>query len=667
MSEAQSTRFYRVAWNPINDIIAASDGYTLGIYTSNFSLIDSASLHGLPSDYIHAHNILWSPDGSKIAVNISGMDIDPIRNTNRILQLWNWNGSNLHKITDIPAIHLPTGDDVAWHPDSTRFAAVEFDLSTGTPWMRISIYDATNGTLLAILETDTPYQSDHIGWSPDGNQIVFDTRGHELQVWDATNQEFMGIATDNFNTERRMAYSPIENHVALFGLDSYTEIKIWDTNTFQLIQTLEHPASVRSFTWGTGGLVSTAADGMMRVWDVTTGQVSAMFPTGTTIQLYWNPSGTQLVMFDMETRLIYIRDATSGDILVTFDPSNIPPTADAGANGLATQTPPDAQEPEPFIVSSPEGSILDIEYSPDGTMIALVYTEGRVVVRETSSDTIIFDQTLRVEYLLIRARVAWSPTGDRLAAGVGSYVYIWDASNFTLIQSLMAGSEEALVYQEQDIYYPAGFYDVEWSRDGEFLFSSSVNTRYAIWSFQNNIFIVDKIVGGNPSPAVLFTNDQRISTGSHYFDIQTQTFTRLNASHYYCTRPTVTMKINSTRTLLAIGGLRGCVSELDPIMGQETTVYQLYEDGNIRAVAWSPDDSMIAAVDTAGRLYQIERSTGEFTVLADVGTELYAVDWSSDGGQIAYGGAPLASGEDNFNVVSLAGDVFSIGNADDDE
>jgi WD40 repeat protein len=300
-------------------------------------------------------------------------------------------------------------------------------------------------------------------------------------------------------------------------------------------------------------------------------------------------------------------------------------------------------------------------------MIALIYAEGRVVVREISSGTIIFDQILPTEYLLIRARVAWSPTGDRLAAGVASHVYIWNTDDFMLTQSLMAGSEDALVYQEQDIYYPAGFYDVEWSYDGEFLFSSSVNTRYTIWSFQNNVFIVDQIIGGNPSPAVLFANDQRISIGSHYFDIQTQTFTRLDVSHYYCTRPTVTMASNSTRTLLVIGGLRGCVSELDPIMGQETIFYQLYEDGDVRDVAWSPDNSMIAAIDTAGRLYQIERTSAEFIVLADIETELYAVAWSPDGEQIAYGGAPLDSGEDSFSVFSLLSNLHPTTDAGADQ
>lgn len=313
----------------------------------------------------------------------------------------------------------------------------------------------------------------------------------------------------------------------------------------------------------------------------------------------------------------------------------------------------DAQEGEPFIPYRPEGSILDIEYSPDGTMIALVYVEGRVVVRETSSGTIIFDQTLPIEYLLIRARVAWSPTGDRLAAGVGSYIYIWDVSDFTLIQSLMAGSEDALAYIEQNIYFPAGFLNIQWSSDGEFLFANSTNVRITLWSFQDNTFMVDEIAGVSATSAILFANDQLISSIGRYLDIQTQTYTRTRSDYYYCSPPVSSLAGDSSLTFVVAGNLRGCISEIELLTGQEVAFYQLYEDGSIRAVVWSPDDSMIAAVDTVGRLYQIDRATSEFTVLADVGVELYAVDWSPDGEQIAYGGAPLASGEDSFSIVSL--------------
>ena len=327
----------------------------------------------------------------------------------------------------------------------------------------------------------------------------------------------------------------------------------------------------------------------------------------------------------------------------------------------------DAQEPEPFIVSRPEGSILDIEYSPDGAMIALVYAEGRVVVRGTSSDTIIFDQPLPTEYLLISGRVAWSPTGDRLAAGVGSYVYIWDASNFSLMQSLMAGSTESLVNTGQDIFVAAGFLNIQWSSDGALLFANSTDVRRTLWSFQDNTFIVDEIAGVSASSAILFGNNQLISYIGRYLDIQTQAYTYTQTGFYQCSSAVSSLAGNSSLTIAAVGHLRGCISEIELLTGQETAFYQLYEDSSIRAVAWSPNNSMIAAVDTAGRLYQIDRTTGEFTVLADVEVELYTVDWSPDGNQIAFGGAPLAMGEDSFTIVSYFSNIPPTSNAGVDQ
>lgn len=318
-----------------------------------------------------------------------------------------------------------------------------------------------------------------------------------------------------------------------------------------------------------------------------------------------------------------------------------------------------AQETLP-IRNRPPLAVLDVQYSPDGQSLARVYAEGRLEVLDASSQRIILEDIVELPNPLLRAKVDWSPTGDRLAAGIGAQVYIWDVENGRLLQSVDAGGTEPLVYFEDGSYIPEGFVSLQWDSTGALLLAQSVSSRYTVWSTEQGTFIVDQVIGNNPVPIVWLANNQHISTGVSVFDIQNQTrvfVTRRGqqipeaASHCGVY---VSIASNVDRTQIAWGTLNGCIVILDAATGDQIAGYKIADNSNpIWGVSWSPDDSAFVAVDSMGAMQVVDVATGNVTLIAQHDGPLYAVDRADDNSAIAYGGNTQAEAT-VFATVSVA-------------
>ncbi|MBK9749560.1 MAG: WD40 repeat domain-containing protein [Chloroflexi bacterium] len=317
-----------------------------------------------------------------------------------------------------------------------------------------------------------------------------------------------------------------------------------------------------------------------------------------------------------------------------------------------------AQENLPMRTHSPL-AVLDVQYSPDGQSLARVYAEGRLEVLDASSQRIILEDMVELPNPLLRAKVDWSPTGDRLAAGIGSQVYTWDIENGRLLQAVDAGGAESLVYFEDGSYIPEGFVSLQWDSTGALLLAKSVSSRFTVWSTEQQTFIVDQVIGNNPVPIVWLTDNQHISTGNSVFDIQNQTrvfVPRLGqqipeaASHCGVY---LSIASNADRTQIAWGTWNGCIVILDAATGDQIAGYKIADNSNpIWGVGWSPDDRAIVAVDSLGAVRVVDVATGNVTLIAQHDGPLYAVDWADDNSAIAYGGNTQAE-ETVFAAVSV--------------
>ncbi|MBK8032859.1 MAG: hypothetical protein IPK17_25945 [Chloroflexi bacterium] len=330
-----------------------------------------------------------------------------------------------------------------------------------------------------------------------------------------------------------------------------------------------------------------------------------------------------------------------------------------------------AQENLP-IRNRPPLAVLDVQYSPDGPYLALVYADGRLEVLDASSQRIILEDMVELPNPLLRAKVDWSPTGDRLAAGIGSQVYIWDVQNRRLLQTVEAGGAESLVYFEDGAYVPEGFVSLQWDSTGALLLAKSVSSRFTVWSIEHQAFIVDRVFGNNPVPIVWLVDDRRISNGQSVFDIlnQSRVFVGLDAQRLpgvlsNC-GPFSAIDINRDRTWIVQATIYDCIIIRDAATGSEIAGYQisglisLYENGMTLAehmnpiwdVSWSPDDRAIVAVDSSGAVRVVDVATGNVTLIAQHDGPLYAVDWADDNSAIAYGGNTQAE-ETVFAAVSV--------------
>ncbi len=330
-----------------------------------------------------------------------------------------------------------------------------------------------------------------------------------------------------------------------------------------------------------------------------------------------------------------------------------------------------AQEIPQTIHSRPPLAVLDVQYSPNGRYLARVYAEGRLEVLDAFTNRLMLEDSVELPNPLFSAKIDWSPTGDRLAAGIGAHVYVWDIENAQLIETIEAGGEDPLVYFEDGSYLPEGIVSLQWDSTGTLLLTKSMSSHLTVWSTEQQTFIFDRVVGNNPVPVVWLADNQHITNGSSVFDIQTQEFVvydseRLPGVVSNC-GPYFSIASNSNRTRIIQATGYGCIVIRDAATGDEIAGYQLSagwspnDSGIVIAeninpiwdVSWSPDDSKLVAVDSLGAVQVVDIATGSITLIDQQAGALYAVDWTDTNTAIAYGGNTL--GEDTvFATISVA-------------
>lgn len=171
-------------------------------------------------------------------------------------------------------------------------------------------------------------------------------------------------------------------------------------------------------------------------------------PINCDLDATFNPDGTQLVV---SGRLV-IYNIFSGDFVL--DVENLP---------INVSNPIDLSPPEPLV--------LDIDYSPDGTLLAYTSRRGQVHhVRIIDVDT---EEVINLLYGLGTweerfSSISFSPDSTLLAVGRGDAVTVWD---------LEANSEIAIT--------DASFNDVEFSVDGELVFIAD-EMGFRAWQYAIN-------------------------------------------------------------------------------------------------------------------------------------------------------------------------------------
>ncbi|HEX2620303.1 MAG TPA: hypothetical protein VHL11_09155 [Phototrophicaceae bacterium] len=316
-----------------------------------------------------------------------------------------------------------------------------------------------------------------------------------------------------------------------------------------------------------------------------------------------------------------------------------------------------AQTSEIHVLNRPPLTILDIQYSLDGQQIARVYADGRLEVLEADTGEITLTDAPTLPNPLFSASIDWSPTGDRLATGIGSQVSMWDMKQGKLLETVKAGGDEPLIHEEGNDYLPESFTSVLWDSTGTLIVAESMGPRFTVWSIEKHNFIFDLTIGTNPAPVVWLPGEQRISTGVSFLDLQTQKLVVLRTQKIPEVETTCggygSIRSNEDLSLIAWGTYNGCVVIIDANTGNQIAGYKIADNGTaIWSISWSPDGSAIVAADEKGAVQVVDLATGSVTLISQEQGALYAVDWSPTDNEIAWGGR-TDQGETLFETMSV--------------
>jgi WD40 repeat protein len=132
----------------------------------------------------------------------------------------------------------------AWSSDGVKMAI-------GTRMDKVEIYDVDPSIEKPplLLRIDSGLMT-NLTWSPDGTQIAT-TSGKEVRIFDAVTGELTQTLKDSTNDLWAVAWTAIGNRIAAGGSDY--KVRVWDVATGEQSAVFDHEAMVTSVDWSPDG------------------------------------------------------------------------------------------------------------------------------------------------------------------------------------------------------------------------------------------------------------------------------------------------------------------------------------------------------------------------------------------------------------------------------
>jgi WD40 repeat protein/serine/threonine protein kinase/tetratricopeptide (TPR) repeat protein len=448
-----------------------------------------------------------------------------------------------------------------------------------------------------------------------------------------------------------VSWSPDGRRLASAGGDGM--IKIWDTTTGRELATLRgHRGSLSLLAWSPDGrrLASSGEPGTILLWDPDTGQVTARLPRPSpkVRSLSWAPDSRRLVSIGYY-RTVRLWDADTGRQTDVFRGPTRCEVASWSPDGrliaLAGEGPKvllrDTQSKrETILRTGHTGWIRALSWDPRARLLASGSAGGVIRLGDVAG--------LR-EVGVLRGHtgavtsVAWGPDGCRLAsASTDQTVRVWDVKTQKETATLRG--------------HTSGVNGITWSPDGRRLASAGNDQTVRVWE-----------MGTGPDPSLLRGPPGSLTAVSWGPDSRrlasagvdgTIRVWDADAGKQLAVLSVPTHRVSRTHShsnavcalgwspdgrRLASGGQDGSLRLWDVATRKGTTLYS-GDDNIVNAVSWNPDGRRLASWDYSMALKVWDTNSGKLLLT------LYRSSYGVSALSWGPGGRRLASGEGDGTV-----------------
>jgi WD40 repeat protein len=310
-----------------------------------------------------------------------------------------------------------------------------------------------------------------------------------------------------------------------------------------------------------------------------------------------------------------------------------------------------------------------VEWSPDGTMLAMGLSDGSIEIRSTDN-RLLLSISASTEPVFV---IDWHPDGTKLASsGLAGTVNIWNISDPEYLQgdsiaswSVTQGSTIALEWNSNGSL-------IAWGNEG----ASERSPNFFIadireYKIFNSFYTTgvsdiawhphqsDLIAVGNMTGLYLFNSEYQGVEGAYGRKVLSSDV--LLGSN----QNTTEVSWNSDGTKIAFGLDTGQVYIVDAVTFQQLNHWDLHNDA-VTAIDWHPSENFIATASNDGTLKIIDLENDRVLQIFPLSSDYFtnSIDWNPDGNILAYGDVgtspillePFANPTDLAPIPNLTGE-----------